>query len=179
MKKVIKLVGVALVLGGMGGDTPLQAKCRQEPGTSKTENQKEKKETPAPLTRAKKQEVADSPRITMPSGWSYKVITPAPAGAKAPQNGQKVSVHYTGYLDVNGQEGRKFDSSVDRGQKFEFDLGKGRVIRGWDEAVADMKCGEKRRVYIPADLAYGNRGAGGVIPPNANLIFDIELFEAK
>jgi peptidylprolyl isomerase len=179
MKKAIKLASITLVLGGVTGNDIMQAKCRQEPTSPKTETSKEKKETPAPLTRAKKQEVNDSPRVTMPSGWSYKMITPASSGAKAPENGQKVSVHYTGWIDENGQPGRKFDSSVDRGQKFEFDLGKGRVIRGWDEAVADMKIGEKRRVYIPAELAYGNRGAGAVIPPNANLIFDIELFSAK
>ena len=120
-----------------------------------------------------------SKRIVMPSGWSYETITAAPAGAQAPKFGQKVSVDYTGWLDNNGKEGKKFDSSVDRGQKFEFNLGRGAVIRGWDEAVADMKIGEKRRVYLPADLAYGNRGAGNLIPANAALIFDIELFDAK
>ena len=93
--------------------------------------------------------------------------------------GKTVVVHYTGWLDDNGKKGKKFDSSVDRGQKFPFPLGAGRVIKGWDEGVAGMKVGGKRTLYIPADLAYGARGAGGVIPPNAKLIFDVELFEVK
>jgi peptidylprolyl isomerase len=118
-------------------------------------------------------------RITEKSGLSYEIITPAPADAKAPQKGQNVSVHYTGWIDENGQPGRKFDSSVDRGQQFQFPLGQGYVIAGWDEAVAGMKIGEKRRVYIPSNLAYGARGAGAAIPPHANLIFDIELFGAN
>ncbi len=89
--------------------------------------------------------------------------------------GRKVSVHYTGWLDENGKKGRKFDSSLDRGQPFSFTLGAHQVIRGWDEGVAGMKVGGKRTLTIPPDLGYGARGAGGVIPPNATLIFDVEL----
>jgi peptidylprolyl isomerase len=118
-------------------------------------------------------------RITEQSGLSYEILTPAPADAQSPQKGQAVSVHYTGWIDENGQPGRKFDSSVDRGQQFQFPLGQGYVIAGWDEAVAGMKIGEKRRVFIPANLGYGARGAGAAIPPHANLIFDIELFGAQ
>ena len=89
--------------------------------------------------------------------------------------GQSVSVHYTGWL-TNGQ---KFDSSVDRGQPFSFPLGAGRVIKGWDEGVQGMKVGGKRKLTIPSELGYGSRGAGGAIPPNATLIFDVELLGVR
>ena len=179
MKKTIKRLGSALVLGGMvcGGLT--HTKCKQEPTTDKKVAPQDKKQEATPPVRAQKQETSTAKRVIMPSGWSYEIIAAAPAGAKAPKNGQQVFVHYTGWLDNNGVEGKKFDSSVDRGKKFDFYLGRGSVIRGWDEAVANMKIGEKIRIYLPADLAYGNRGAGNIIPPNAALIFDIELFEAK
>jgi peptidylprolyl isomerase len=88
-----------------------------------------------------------------------------------PKTGQSVSVHYTGWL----KSGQKFDSSHDRGQPFVFPIGRGRVIKGWDEGVASMKVGGKRKLLIPAHLAYGESGAGGVIPPGATLIFEVEL----
>jgi FKBP-type peptidyl-prolyl cis-trans isomerase FkpA len=96
------------------------------------------------------------------------------SGAEAAA-GQHVSVHYTGWLYENEQVGTKFDSSKDRGQPFDFALGAGRVIRGWDEGVVGMKVGGTRRMIIPAELGYGARGAGGVIPPNATLLFEVEL----
>lgn len=111
--------------------------------------------------------------VTTASGLQY-LDSVVGTGAVA-KSGEKVSVHYTGWLDNAGQKGNKFDSSVDRGQPFEFALGAGQVIKGWDEGVSGMKVGGKRTLMIPADLAYGARGAGGAIPPNAKLIFDVEL----
>lgn len=115
----------------------------------------------------------------LPSGLEYQVLIAAAEGALKPQKGQMVSVHYTGWLSENGKPGQKFDSSVDRGEKFRFKVGMGMVIRGWDEALLDMRVGEKRRIILPPHLAYGSQGAGGVIPPNATLIFDVELFDAR
>lgn len=112
-------------------------------------------------------------------GLKYIILKEATAEAKKPTAGAKVSVHYTGWLDNNGKEGKKFDSSVDRGQPFEFNVGVGQVIKGWDLGVADMKVGEKRRLIISPELGYGARGAGGVIPGNATLIFDVELLAIK
>ena len=97
----------------------------------------------------------------------------------SPQKGQRCVMHYTGWLYNNGVKGAKFDSSVDRGQPFEFVIGVGQVIKGWDEGVASMKVGGKRTLIIPPELGYGARGAGGVIPPNATLTFDVELLGVK
>ncbi len=96
------------------------------------------------------------------------------SGAEA-QPGRNVTVHYTGWLYENGEQGAKFDSSKDRGEPFIFPLGDGMVITGWDEGVQGMKVGGQRTLIIPADLGYGARGAGGVIPPNATLKFEVEL----
>jgi len=125
------------------------------------------------------QETTKQGRQTLPSGLSFEITTPAAdANAKKPTRGQKVTVHYTGWLqNSDGSKGTKFDSSVDRGQKFSFTIGIGQVIKGWDEGVMDMKVGEKRTLIIPANLGYGERGAGRVIPGNATLIFDVELFD--
>jgi len=111
--------------------------------------------------------------IEMPNGLKY-TDTKTGDGAAA-TSGNKVSVHYTGWLYNNGAKGAKFDSSVDRGQPFQFTLGAHQVIAGWDEGVAGMKVGGKRTLIIPPELGYGARGAGGVIPPNATLMFDVEL----
>ena len=111
--------------------------------------------------------------ITTPSGLQYEDTTVGD-GAEA-RAGQDVTVHYTGWLYNDGAQGAKFDSSKDRNDPFEFSLGAGLVIKGWDEGVAGMKIGGKRTLIIPAALGYGARGAGGVIPPNATLKFDVEL----
>jgi len=107
------------------------------------------------------------------SGLGYVEIMEG-TGA-SPKTGETVSVHYTGWL----KSGQKFDSSVDRGQPLEFPIGKGHVIKGWDEGVGSMKVGGKRKLIIPAHLGYGDRGAGGVIPGGATLIFEVELLGIK
>jgi len=111
--------------------------------------------------------------FTTPSGLKVEMLKEG-AGQK-PQKGQKVVVHYTGTLE----DGKKFDSSRDRGQPFEFVLGAGQVIPGWDEGIALLPVGGRAKLTIPPQLGYGPRGAGGVIPPKATLIFDVELLEAK
>jgi FKBP-type peptidyl-prolyl cis-trans isomerase FkpA len=110
---------------------------------------------------------------TTASGLQYEDTTPG-TGAEA-KAGHDVTVHYTGWLYEAGQAGRKFDSSKDRNDPFQFSLGAGMVIRGWDEGVQGMKVGGTRRLVIPPQLGYGARGAGGVIPPNATLLFEVEL----
>ncbi len=113
----------------------------------------------------------DNKVVTTPSGLKYVVLTEG-TGA-TPKTGQTVVVHYTGTLE----DGTKFDSSRDRGQPFSFKLGVGQVIKGWDEGLSTMKVGDRRKLTIPPELGYGARGAGGVIPPNATLIFDVELLK--
>ena len=115
--------------------------------------------------------------VTTPSGLKY-IDTKVGTGA-APKTGQTCVMHYTGWLYDGGKKGAKFDSSVDRGQPFEFKIGQRQVIGGWDEGVATMKVGGKRTLIIPPELGYGARGAGNVIPPNATLMFDVELLAVK
>ena len=122
--------------------------------------------------------MAANQEVEMPDGLKY-TDTKIGDGATA-RTGNKVSVHYTGWLSNNGTKGKKFDSSVDRGQPFQFTLGAHQVIAGWDEGVAGMKVGGSRTLTIPPELGYGARGAGGgVIPPNATLIFDVELLQMQ
>jgi peptidylprolyl isomerase len=115
----------------------------------------------------------DGKVVRLHDGLQYEDLNVG-TGAE-PKTGQTVVVHYTGWLT----NGKKFDSSVDRGRPFEFAIGEGHVIKGWDEGVATMKVGGKRKLTIPPELAYGSRGAGGVIPPNATLVFEVELLGIK
>ena len=110
---------------------------------------------------------------TTPSGLRY--VDEVEGTGDSPNTGQKVTVHYTGTLE----SGKKFDSSKDRDEPFTFTIGIGQVIKGWDEGVASMKVGGRRKLIIPSELGYGSRGAGGVIPPNATLLFDVELISIK
>ena len=115
----------------------------------------------------------------MTTASGLQIIDTKVGTGATPRTGQTCVMHYTGWLYDNGAKGKKFDSSVDRGQPFEFPIGTRRVIAGWDEGVATMKVGGKRTLIIPAKLGYGERGAGGVIPPNATLIFEVELLDVK
>lgn len=115
--------------------------------------------------------------VTTSSG--LQIIDTTVGTGASPKTGQTCVMHYTGWLYENGTKGKKFDSSVDRGSPFEFKIGMQQVIGGWDEGVSTMKVGGKRTLIIPPALGYGARGAGGVIPPNATLMFDVELLGVK
>lgn len=113
--------------------------------------------------------------VTLPSGLSYEILMPASNNMAQAKSGDKVTVHYTGWLEKDGQPTTKFDSSLDREEPFSFTLGAGRVIKGWDEGVVGMRIGETRRLIIPSHLGYGPYGVPNVIPGGATLIFDVEL----
>jgi peptidylprolyl isomerase len=116
---------------------------------------------------------------TMTTASGLQIIDSTVGTGASPESGQTCVMHYTGWLYEDGKKGKKFDSSVDRNEPFEFPIGQHRVIAGWDEGVATMKVGGKRTLIIPPALGYGARGAGGVIPPNATLMFDVELLAVK
>ena len=128
----------------------------------------------APAPEAAKKETK---MVKTESGLGYEDLVVG-TGA-SPETGQTCVMHYTGWLFENGAKGAKFDSSVDRNRPFEFPIGRGRVIKGWDEGVATMKVGGKRTLLIPPQLGYGDRGAGNVIPPGATLLFEVELLGVK
>ena len=126
---------------------------------------------PSPKTRKQKQK--GPAMVTTESGLKY-LDTQVGTGA-LPQRGQRIVVHYTGWLSDKGNKGKKFDSSLDRNEPLVIPIGVGKLIKGWDEGLLTMKVGGKRTLYIPSNLGYGTRGAGGDIPPNADLIFEVEL----
>src|ERR1700689_3094998 len=115
--------------------------------------------------------------VTTPSG--LRIIDVKPGTGPVPQAGQTVTVNYTGWLFVDGKKAKKLERSLERNEPFSFTIGQGQVIKGWDEGVATMHVGGKRTLIIPPDLGYGASGAGGVIPPNATLIFDVDLLSVK
>ena len=116
---------------------------------------------------------------TMTTASGLQIIDSKVGTGASPKPGQTCVMHYTGWLYENGVKGKKFDSSVDRNEPFEFPIGQRKVMAGWDEGVSTMKVGGKRTLIIPPQLGYGARGAGGVIPPNATLMFDVELLDVK
>lgn len=134
-------------------------------------------DTTAKAKPAKAAKAASAAKVKDLPGIKIKVLKDG-AGAEAVA-GKVIEVHYTGWLQEKNGKGKKFDSSVDRGTPFSFPLGAGMVIKGWDEGVAGMKVGEKRELTISPDKGYGPTGSGGVIPPNATLIFDVELLGVK
>jgi len=171
MKFMALLMSVVFIIGMVAcagdkteSDTPKETEVKKEEAT---DAQKEM----APPTTTYGELAGDT--VTTESGLKY--IDAKVGEGNSPASGQTVQVHYTGYLT----DGTKFDSSVDRGQPFSFQIGIGRVIKGWDEGVMTMKEGGQRRLIIPPELAYGERGAGGVIPANATLVFDVELLKVQ
>jgi peptidylprolyl isomerase len=123
--------------------------------------------------------MAQTPGKPMTTASGLQIIDTKVGTGPTPKPGQICVVHYTGWLYQDGQKGKKFDSSVDRNEPLEFPVGQRKVIAGWDEGVATMKVGGKRTLIIPPQLGYGERGAGSAIPPNATLIFDVELIGIK
>jgi len=161
-----RLLGAALVLALAGCSS--NSKTSAMPTSDTTQSMTTAKATTGAAT-SNDAAASAAKEVTMPNGLKY--VDMKVGDGQLAETGMTAQVHYTGWLT----DGTKFDSSVDRGQPFSFKLGAGQVIRGWDEGVKGMRVGGKRKLTIPPDLGYGAAGAGGVIPPNATLVFDVEL----
>ncbi len=169
MKKTAALLCALAIAGAVPA---LAQKPATKPAGPKSGAQAAPGAAPAPEVAQK-----ESKMVKTESGLGYEDLVVG-TGA-SPETGQTCVMHYTGWLFENGAKGAKFDSSLDRNRPFEFAIGRGRVIKGWDEGVATMKVGGKRTLLIPPQLGYGDRGAGNVIPPGATLLFEVELLGVK
>ncbi len=170
-------LGACLVIATTG------CNCQKDETKNESINQSPIETTQESTTKPQDQSIMNTPqRVTTPSGLIYVIIKES-KNDKKPTKGSNVTVHYTGWLadaQGNARLDKKFDSSRDRNQPFQFTIGVGKVIKGWDEGVMDMKIGERRLLIIPASLAYGNRAVGGdLIPANSTLVFDVELIDVK
>ncbi|MHB8799382.1 MAG: FKBP-type peptidyl-prolyl cis-trans isomerase [Thermoanaerobaculia bacterium] len=170
MKKTTALL-CALAISGAA------SAAAQKPAAAKNARAAEGAKASPGTARASEAARKESKMVKTESGLGYEDLVVG-TGA-SPETGQTCVMHYTGWLFENGAKGAKFDSSVDRNQPFEFQIGRGRVIKGWDEGVSTMKVGGKRTLLIPPQLGYGDRGAGNVIPPGATLLFEVELLGLK
>ncbi len=169
LRRGVAFAAALIVAGSFAVAAPAGAQNATPPAPRSMTSPKPTSKPAAPMTAPKP--------VTTPSGMTI-IDTRIGTGA-TPRPGQTCVMHYTGWLYVNGKKGNKFDSSRDRGQPFEFKIGQHQVIAGWDEGVATMKVGGQRTLIIPPSLGYGSRGAGGVIPPNATLLFEVELLAVK